>query len=138
VIEGVYDGDLRMTARHGPSGATLATDAPADNQGRGENFSPTDLVATALGTCLLTTMGIVAGRHGVDLRGARFRTTKEMIADPHRRIARLATTIFLSSSLRAEDRALLERAAKGCPVHRSLGEGVDAPVTFVYEDEAAP
>lgn len=136
-IDGVYEGDLRMTARHGPSGASLHTDAPVDNQGRGESFSPTDLLATALGTCMLTTMGIVAARHDIELRGARFLTTKEMAADPHRRIARLATTIFLSASLGAAERALMEHTARGCPVTRSLGADVEAPVTFVYEDEVA-
>ena len=137
-IEGTYRGELRMEARHGPSAATLVTDAPADNHGRGASFSPTDLVATALGTCIVTTMAIVAERHGIDLRGVRFETTKEMAADPHRRIARLPTTIHMPATLDDTERLLLERAAKGCPVHRSLAEALDAPVTFVYGDEATP
>src|SRR5512146_333687 len=84
-----YEGSLRCVARHGPSGATLTTDAPVDNMGRGAAFSPTDLVATALGTCMLTIMGIVAQRHNIDISGATVSVTKEMAALPVRRIGRL-------------------------------------------------
>jgi len=80
-ITGEYQGDLHCTATHGPSGRTLETDAPVDNQGRGETFSPTDLAATALATCMLTIMGMAARRLGLDLKGARFEVTKEMSAD---------------------------------------------------------
>ena len=78
-ITTTYDGQLRCTATHGPSGNTLITDAPKDNMGKGEAFSPTDLVATALATCVLTTMGIVAKRHDLDIAGATARVTKEMV-----------------------------------------------------------
>ena len=79
-IEAVYEGDLRCRATHGPSKAELLTDAPVDNQGKGESFSPTDLVATALGTCIATTMGIFAKRHEIDLRGMRVSVKKEMVS----------------------------------------------------------
>ncbi len=132
-ITGSYLGELSVEARHGPSGATLTTDAPADNNGLGRTFSPTDLVATALGTCIVTILGIVAARRGIDLVGATWSVTKEMVADPERRIGRLATTITLPASVPEESRAPLERAAHACPVHQSLDPRVDAPITFLYE-----
>jgi putative redox protein len=133
-IIGDYQGDLHCTARHEPSGHTLDTDAPVDNQGRGETFSPTDLMATALGTCILTTMAIAARRLGLDLKGARFEVTKEMSADVPRRIVRLATHVWLpvSRSLDADD--VLERAAHTCPVHKSLHSSIDAPVILHWQE----
>ena len=131
-IEGNYLGDLQVEAVHGPSGATLRTDAPADNQGKGREFSPTDLVATSLGTCIATILGIVARRREIDLAGMRFRVTKEMVADPDRRIGSLSTTIFFPASVPEEARPVLERAAHACPVHRSLDPRVEAPIEFVY------
>jgi putative redox protein len=97
-ITGEYQGDLHCTARHEPSGNTLGTDAPRDNQGRGEAFSPTDLVATAFATCAATTMAIAARKHGVELDGFRYRVTKEMSADAPRRIARLVLDVWLPAS----------------------------------------
>jgi putative redox protein len=133
VITGRYTGDLRCEAVHGPSGAKLVTDAPADNMGRGEMFSPTDLVATALGTCILTTMAILATRRGIDFSSATFSVEKHMATDPVRRIGRLPVTIRMSAAISEENRALLERAAHTCPVHKSLHAQVDAPISFVYE-----
>ncbi len=133
VITGSYQGQLRCQAVHGPSGTTLVTDAPADNLGRGEMFSPTDLVATALGTCIVTTMAIVATRRGIDFSSATFRVEKHMALDPVRRIGRLPVTIRMSATISAEHRAVLERAAHTCPVHKSLHPDVDAPIHFVYE-----
>ncbi len=127
-----YQGALRCHARHGPSGTELHTDAPVDNQGRGQSFSPTDLVATALGSCMLTIMGIVAERHGIDLRGTTVCVEKHMVADPERRIGSLPVTIRVPQRLAAADRARLEAAALGCPVHRSLGDGVERPVHFEW------
>jgi len=129
-ITGEYQGELHCQAAHGPSGRTLETDAPVDNQGRGEAFSPTDLVATALGTCILTTMAIPARRLGVDLKGARFEVTKEMSADTPRRIIRLATQIWLPVPRSADPAGVLERAAHTCPVHQSLHPSVDQPVVL--------
>jgi uncharacterized OsmC-like protein len=129
-ITGEYQGDLHCVARHGPSGNTLATDAPKDNQGRGEAFSPTDLVATALGTCIATTMAIASKKHGVELRGLRFEVTKEMSADAPRRIARLATQIWMPIPETHPAAKALAAIASACPVHRSLDATIDKPVTL--------
>ena len=131
-IEGAYRGDLRCEATHSPSGTSLSTDAPVDNMGRGESFSPTDLVATALGTCILTILGILAQRRGLDLSGATFSVEKHMATEPVRRIGRLDVVVNLPAALAPDDRAALERAAFTCPVHRSLHPDVEAPIRFVY------
>ena len=132
-ITTAYEGGLRCRATHGPSGTTLVTDAPVDNHGKGESFSPTDLVATALGACMMTIMGIVAERHSVDLRGMKVETTKEMTAAPPRRIASLRTTITVPLPADHPQRALLEQAALSCPVHGSLHPDVEAPIEFVWK-----
>jgi uncharacterized OsmC-like protein len=136
-IDVLYEGGLHCVATHGPSGATLATDAPVDNQGRGESFSPTDLVATALGTCFLTIMAIVGERGGLDLGGTRVRVVKEMITAPVRRIGKLTVTIVVpaekAARLSAADRAKVEAAARHCPVHQSLHPEIQIPVEFIYE-----
>jgi len=127
-----YQGDLRTHAVHGPSQTELITDAPVDNQGRGESFSPTDLVATALGTCMATIMGIVAKRKGIDLRGMIVRVEKHMSADLPRRIVRLPVTVEVPLPADHPDRALLEASALGCPVFHSLHPDIDKPVTFAW------
>lgn len=129
-----YQGQLRTGARHLASGTDLLTDAPVDNQGKGESFSPTDLVATGLGSCMLTIMGIVAERHGWDLTRATAEVTKVMAADPVRRIARLEVTLRIPGEFDPKARAALERAALGCPVHATLGSSVEMPVNFVWDD----
>lgn len=127
-----YEGGLRCRAVHGPSGAELVTDAPLDNHGQGASFSPTDLVATALGTCVLTTMGIVAERHGWELAGSQARVEKVMVATPVRRIGSLALVVVLPAALDARARETLERTAHTCPVHKSLGADVELPMRFEY------
>ena len=129
-----YLGELRCEAAHGPSQTTLITDAPVDNHGRGESFSPTDLVATALGTCIVTTMGIFAQRHGIELRGAKITVQKEMTSVPTRRIARLTSELFLPLPATHPHREALERAAFTCPVHQSLHPDVEKPIRFVWAD----
>lgn len=131
-IDFEYNGQLRCTATHAPSRTQVLTDAPVDNMGRGESFSPTDLVGTALGSCMLTTMAIYAERHGLDLRGATASVEKEMIVDPLRRIGKLTTVLRLPLPQDHPQREALERAALTCPVHRSLGENVELPVTFEW------
>ena len=131
-ITATYEGQLRCVAKHGPSSATLQTDAPKDNMGRGEAFSPTDLVATALGTCMLTTMGIVAQRNNIDMAGARMRVTKEMVSQPSRRIGTLGVEIVMPRRMSDEDQKRLEAAALACPVHKSLHPDVQMPVTFKW------
>ncbi|MFM1882493.1 MAG: hypothetical protein RJA05_902 [Planctomycetota bacterium] len=127
-----YEGDLRCSARHGPSGSTLVTDAPVDNHGKGESFSPTDLLAAALPACMMTIMGIVAAREGIDLRGMTATTTKVMSTDAPRRIASLHTNITLPIAADHPHRGKLEQAAHTCPVHKSLRESIEADVTFMY------
>jgi len=129
-ITGEYQGELHCTAIHAPSGGALGTDAPKDNQGRGEAFSPTDLTATALATCAATTMAIVARRHGVDLAGLRYEVTKEMSAEGPRRIARLALQLWMPPAARQVPEGVLEKAAHGCPVNLSLGPGVERVIEF--------
>jgi putative redox protein len=129
-IETTYDGQLRTTATHGPSGNSLITDAPVDNHGRGESFSPTDLVATALGTCMATVMGIYAERHAIDLKGMRVTVKKEMVQAPVRRIGRLGVEIQVPLPADHPHRAMLERAALTCPVHESLHPDMEKPVVF--------
>ncbi len=132
-----YLGDLHCAATHGPSGKRLVTDAPVDNGGRGEEFSPTDLTATGLGTCLATIMGIVAGRHGWDLTGMRVSVVKEMTAVPIRRIGALTATITVPAGriTSAADRLLLERAADTCPVRQSLHPDVQVTMKFEWGGE---
>ena len=127
-----YLGNLHCRALHEPSGKTLLTDAPVDNGGLGEEFSPTDLVGTALGTCFLTVMGLVAQRSGIDLQGAKVRVEKSMTADPVRRIGSLKVVVLLppSLSISPTDRNKLERAVQSCPVKQSLHPDVEVEVLF--------
>ncbi|MBV9391842.1 MAG: OsmC family protein [Verrucomicrobia bacterium] len=128
-----YEGNLRTEATHTPSGTQLLTDAPLDNGGKAESFSPTDLVATALGTCMITTMGIFAERHGIDLRGTRVEILKEMQSQPQRRIRALNVNLYVSVPEDHPQRFALEQAALGCPVHKSLHSDVKIPVEFHWQ-----
>jgi putative redox protein len=129
-----YQGQLRCRAVHEPSGAAILTDAPLDNHGRGESFSPTDLVAAALGSCMCTIMGIVAQRDGLALEGALIRVEKHMAAAPPRRIARLTVAFTMPSGIDAAARTKLERAAHTCPVALSLHPDIVVEVSFSYPD----
>jgi putative redox protein len=131
-----YQGGLRCQATHGPSGCELITDAPVDNHGKGESFSPTDLVATALASCMATVIGIVCQRKEIDLTGMKVRVEKHMSADSPRRIVRLPITIELPLSPEHPERRLLEATALGCPVHHSVHPDIDKPVTFVWNGSA--
>ncbi|MFM8581636.1 MAG: OsmC family protein [Planctomycetaceae bacterium] len=137
-VDVLYQGELRCRATHGPSGDQLTTDAPVDNHGKGESFSPTDLVATALGACSLTIMGIVAQRNGLDIEGAKAHVTKEMATQPVRRIGALKVTITIpaekAAKLSADDRKKLQEGALHCPVHKSLHPDIAAPIEFVYSN----
>ncbi|MCB1037367.1 MAG: OsmC family protein [Acidobacteria bacterium] len=133
-IEGTYVGVLKTELLHGPSGARMVTAAPLDNEGDGSSFSPTDLVASALGACMMTILGIIARREGIDLTGASFRVEKHMQSSP-RRIASLPVTLHLPGGLTVDQKTKLERGALTCPVHRSLLPEIDKPVTFVYAEE---
>ena len=131
-----YEGGLHSTATHGPSRNTLTTDAPVDNGGKGAAFSPTDLVATAMGSCMATVMGLVAQRNNLNLAGLQIQVLKEMTADPDRRIGSLTTRLVFpkDNPLTATDRAKLEAAARACPVKQSLHPDVKTPMEFVYPD----
>ena len=130
----VYEGGLACTATHGPSRNQLTTDAPVDNGGNGAAFSPTDLVATALGTCMATVMGLVANRDHLNIDGLKIQVLKEMTADPVRRIGSLTTRLVFPADkpLSATDRVKLEAAARACPVKQSLHPDVKTPIEFVY------
>ncbi len=134
-IRMVYNGQLRCTSTHGPSGQQLTTDAPVDNMGKGESFSPTDLVATALGTCIATTMGIVAQREEIDLSGMTVNVIKEMVLKPTRRIGKLTTHLVIPAKVTAEQRQKLENAALTCPVKKSMHLDVEMPITFEWKND---
>ena len=129
-----YPGALLCEAKHLPSSATLRTDAPADIGGGASSFSPTDLVATALATCMATTMDMVAKRNGLDLSGMRVDVTKEMTSAPPRRIKRLATHIHLPIHQGQDPQGQLQRAAHNCPVARSLHAEIEVPVVFHWKE----
>ena len=131
-IELEYQGDLHCRAVHGPSGTVLTTDAPKDNQGRGESFSPTDLVATALGSCMLSVMGIMARSLDLDIAGTTATVEKEMANAPIRMIQRLTVNIHVPQPVSEENKQRLERAAHTCPVHKSLHPDVQTLVQFTW------
>ena len=133
-IQFEYQGELRCQATHGPSSTEVVTDAPVDNHGRGESFSPTDLVATALGSCMLTIMGIAADKHGWNLVGARATVEKGMQLAPVRRIGSLGVELWLPAGFDEKARRVLEAAAKSCPVWHSLNPDIELPVTFHWAD----
>ena len=132
-----YTGDLHCDAVHGPSHTKIGTDAPADNKGKGESFSPTDLVATALGTCISTTMGIKAVELGVDLRGMTVSVQKEMSKEGPRRIVGLPSEVHIPLPPNLVHRAVLEQTALNCPVHKSLPPEINRPTKFFWEGAAA-
>lgn len=129
----VYQGDLRSQATHERSGATLITDAPVDNQGQGQSFSPTDLLCTAAASCMLTIMGIAAKTHGFNIDGVRVDVQKEMSANPRR-----VGIIHLNVDLRGheytpKERRIIEASANACPVMLSLHPDVTKDIRFIYE-----
>jgi putative redox protein len=133
-----YQGDLHCQAQHGPSAAVLVTDAPVDNHGRGASFSPTDLVATALGSCMLTVIGILAQKRGYQLEGTRVHVKKTMTSSAPRRIAELAVELTLppsATSSVAAGRAELELVANQCPVRLSLLDAIVVPTHFDWQNE---
>lgn len=127
-----YSGNKKCDLQH-PEGATLRTDAPKDIGGDASAFSPTDLVASGLASCILTTMAMFGERHGIDLTGATATVEKHMSQPPApRRIARLPVSVTLPASVPAEMRERLERVGHTCPVHASLHPEVDAPIAYRY------
>jgi len=126
-----YLGDLRTKNQHLKSGATYQTDAPTDNNGKGEAFSPTDTVATGLASCVLTVMGIKARDMGLDMSGTTAEVTKTMASDP-RRIVKIEVNILFPFEADDKTKKILERSAETCPVHYSLHPDIEKVVTFTY------
>ncbi len=132
LVTGQYQGQKRFSVTHDDSGVSFFTDAPKDNNGLGTSFSPTDLVGTALATCILTTIAIVADRDGLSMDGMRFKVVKEMTADKPRKIGSLNLELFLPATIPESERARLEAFAKSCPVHRALNPDVSVQISFSY------
>ena len=126
-----YKGNLRTESVHLKSGQKLITDAPVDNNGKGEAFSPTDLTASALGSCMLTIMGIAADSRDIDINGARAEITKEMGTNP-RRITQITINIYFQITLTKKEKKLFEKSALSCPVHRSLHPDTEILTQFHY------
>lgn len=127
----IYEGDLRTVALHHASGKQIETDPPVDNHGKGESFSPTDLVATALGSCMLTIMGIKARDLNIDLKGTRIEIQKHMKAEP-RRISGISLTFYLPETLvlSEKNKIILQRAAETCPVFYSIHPDIDVQINY--------
>ena len=127
----IYKGDLRTMATHLQSGTIIETDAPTDNQGKGERFSPTDLVVVALGTCMVTTMAIKARTMDIQLDDTRIEVTKIMVSDP-RRIGKIVVHLFFPATLNLDEKTkeILERTARTCPVERTLHPDVELDMQF--------
>ena len=132
-VEIAYEGQLRCKAIHGPSQCHVITDAPVDNHGKGAHFSPTDLVATALGTCTLTLLGIVADRHGISLEGTTVKVEKHMVAEPVRRIGRLPVDIYMGQPIEDKYKDRLVKAAETCPVKQSVHPDIDLRINFHWK-----
>lgn len=128
-IDATYDGNLRCSATHGPSGAKLITDAPVDNMGKGESFSPTDLLATSMLTCIMTIVAIRAESKEIDVAGMTGSVEKSMAANP-RRVSKLEIIVNLPSNLNIDDRAWLITEGCNCPVCMSVSESMEVDVTF--------
>ncbi|MBQ4614673.1 MAG: OsmC family protein [Akkermansia sp.] len=124
-----YQGELHCELTHGPSGATVCSDAPVDNRGKGESFSPTDLMCSAMAACMETIMGIYAADNGIDLRGTEISVSKEMSANP-RRIARIVTEITVPLPADTAHKAALEECVLGSPAMRSLHPDIEVPITW--------
>lgn len=130
----VYKGDLRTEDTHLKSGVVIFTDAPPDNQGKGESFSPTDLLCASLASCALTIMGIAARTHGIEMEGTRVRITKIMAADP-RRVGGIILEFDMVKSYPEKEQKILEHAARTCPVMLSLAEGLNKDIRFNYPQD---
>jgi putative redox protein len=134
----VYQGDLHTEATHLASGSVIVTDAPVDNHGKGQAFSPTDLCATSLATCMLTLMGISARNHGIEMTGATAEVTKVMASDP-RRIGQVIIRVRMPEVVYTDgQKKILETAARTCPVTFSLAEGIEQVMEFEWPAVAAP
>ena len=130
-INSKYIGDFRVVSTHSPSASEIETDAPADNMGKGEKFSPTDLLVTSLANCIMTTMAIVAERDGVKLDGLSCRAEKHMSTGKPRMIAKIVLEFTMPEHLNADIKAKLEKFATNCPVHHSLSADIERVISFI-------
>ena len=128
-IEAVYDGNLRCSATHIPSGQTLVTDAPVDNMGKGQSFSPTDLLAASMLNCMMTIIAIAADSRELDVSGMSGSVEKHMASGP-RRVSKLEVEISLPTDLNSQDRAWLIKRGLACPVHKSVSQEMEVEVQF--------
>ena len=128
-IEAIYDGNLRCSATHIPSGQTLVTDAPVDNMGKGQSFSPTDLLAASMLNCMMTIIAIAADSRELDVSGMSGLVEKHMASGP-RRVSKLEVEISLPTDLNSEDRAWLIKRGLACPVHKSVSQEMEVEVQF--------
>jgi len=126
-----YQGNLRTTATHLDSGSEISTDAPKDNHGLGEAFSPTDMVCSALASCILTIMAIAVEKNGININGTKAMVTKTMENNP-RRISKIDIELTFTKNYDAKTKIILERAAFNCPVHQSLSNKVEKNINFIY------
>ena len=133
-IKIVYNGDLRTQITHSQSGDVIITDAPIDNNGRGEAFSPTDLFASSLGSCMLTIMGITAQTHGLNIDGSTVNINKIMGTNP-RRVSTIDIIININGKLNEKDKKILQKAAEHCPVSKSIHPDLDEKITFNFLDK---
>jgi uncharacterized OsmC-like protein len=134
----VYQGHLRCACTHVQSGTIIETDAPTDNRGKGERFSPTDTLCVALATCVVTTMGIKASDMAIDLSGTAIEVTKHMLSEP-RRIGKIDVTLNFPDTLHLEekDRTLIEKVGNSCPVAKSLHPDLELNITYNWETTSA-
>tara|TARA_X000001036_G_C20528267_1_gene745140 strand:+ start:265 stop:669 length:405 start_codon:yes stop_codon:yes gene_type:complete len=130
-FEITYDGNLRTSAEHLDSGSKINTDAPKDNQGLGQKFSPTDLVCVSLASCMLTIMGIAMQKYNIDLQGTTASVKKTMGVEP-RMISQIDIAIKFTTSFDEKIKTILERSAHNCPVHKSLSNDIKKNITFIY------
>ncbi len=133
-INTTYSGGLHCKAIHKPSGALIETDAPTDNRGKGESFSPTDLLAASLAVCYLTTMGIAAEDRGIKMEGTTCRIEKHMSHDTPRRIVKLNAEVTFPAGIPFDKRGILEAVAIHCPVAKSINPEIDVDLKFEFPD----
>ncbi len=129
----IYKGNLRCEAEHLQSRSTIETDAPTDNRGNGERFSPTDLLCASLATCMLTTMGIKAADLNIDITGSKAEVTKHMAADP-RRVAKIEVAISLPEKINEKERLILERTGTNCPVAKSVHPDIELVLDYNWNN----
>ena len=127
-----YQGNLRCEAVHLQSSSTIETDAPTDNRGKGERFSPTDLLCVSLATCMITTMGIKAADMNVDLTNSKADVQKHMASDP-RRVAKIEVTIFLPKKINEKERLILEKTGNNCPVAKSIHPDIELVLKYKWD-----